>query len=206
MSRRGDKTLERGFTLIELLTALGIFLLVCGAAFTLLGSSQQQYQTESQLLTSFQERDSGWTRSCETSTTPVIHPRPTTTAISISLPVRLLPGVPPLTPRLLARSGPLAPSRAISDMIVETNPNPQDPSSNVQWIRYKLQTDHAHCAALLTSLVCRVTILPLILCEAHGLRWAPVHSIMMANNLARPVAKGLTGKPNGRFPHYKRES
>jgi len=35
-----QKRSKRGFTLIELLTALGIFLLVCGAAFTLLGSSQ----------------------------------------------------------------------------------------------------------------------------------------------------------------------
>src|SRR5438477_12286119 len=46
---------QEGFTLIELLVALGIFLLVCGAAFTLLGSSQQRYRTESQVLTSFQE-------------------------------------------------------------------------------------------------------------------------------------------------------
>src|ERR1700757_2364442 len=46
---------HRGFTLIELLVALGIFLLVAGAAFTLLGSSQRRYQTESQVLTSFQE-------------------------------------------------------------------------------------------------------------------------------------------------------
>src|SRR5438045_8486786 len=44
-----------GFTLIELITALGIFFLVCAAAFTLLASSQQRYQTESQVLNSFQE-------------------------------------------------------------------------------------------------------------------------------------------------------
>src|SRR6266704_3633068 len=46
---------QRGFTLIELLVSLGIFLLVIGAAFTLLGSSQNRYQTESQVLNSFQE-------------------------------------------------------------------------------------------------------------------------------------------------------
>ncbi len=44
-----------GFTLIELLVALGIFLLITGAAFTLLGTSQKHYLTESQVLTSFQE-------------------------------------------------------------------------------------------------------------------------------------------------------
>ena len=55
MSRIRTKTEQRGFTLIELLTALGIFLLVCGAAFTLLGTSQQRYQTDAQVLNSFQE-------------------------------------------------------------------------------------------------------------------------------------------------------
>src|SRR5258707_7550848 len=55
MSRISTRTRQRGFTLIELLTAMGIFLIVCGAAFTLLGSSQQRYKTESQVLTSFQE-------------------------------------------------------------------------------------------------------------------------------------------------------
>ena len=46
---------QPGFTLVELLVSLGIFLLVIGAAFTLLGSSQNRYQAESQVLTSFQE-------------------------------------------------------------------------------------------------------------------------------------------------------
>jgi len=42
MKRRRGKRQQAGFTLIELLTALGIFLIVCGAAFSLLGSSQQR--------------------------------------------------------------------------------------------------------------------------------------------------------------------
>src|SRR5258705_13400020 len=46
---------HRGFTLVELLVALGIFLVITGAAFTLLGTSQKRYQSESQVLTSFQE-------------------------------------------------------------------------------------------------------------------------------------------------------
>ena len=53
-SAASDKR-QPGFTLVELLFSLGIFLLVIGAAFTLLGSSQNRYQTESQVLTSFQE-------------------------------------------------------------------------------------------------------------------------------------------------------
>ncbi len=55
MRRARNKGRQYGFTLIELLVALGIFLVVTGAAFTLLSSSQQRYQTESQVLTSFQE-------------------------------------------------------------------------------------------------------------------------------------------------------
>src|SRR5882724_11121076 len=55
MRRISGGVRQAGFSLIELLVALGIFLLVTGAAFTLLGSSQQRYQTESQVLTSFQE-------------------------------------------------------------------------------------------------------------------------------------------------------
>src|SRR5712691_10507277 len=55
MSRTLDGTAQVGFTLIELLTALGIFLLICAAAFTLLSSSQQRFRTESQVLNSFQE-------------------------------------------------------------------------------------------------------------------------------------------------------
>ena len=55
MTRRRGGRSERGFTLIEMLAALGIFLVVSGAAFTLLTSSQQRYQTESQVLNSFQE-------------------------------------------------------------------------------------------------------------------------------------------------------
>src|SRR5437667_802520 len=55
MNLASNHKCQGGFTLIELLVALGIFLLVTGAAFTLLGSSQTRYQTESQVLTSFQE-------------------------------------------------------------------------------------------------------------------------------------------------------
>src|SRR5271170_8312340 len=45
----------RGFTLLEMLVSMGIFMLICGSAFTLLGVSQQRYQSESQVLNSFEE-------------------------------------------------------------------------------------------------------------------------------------------------------
>ncbi len=46
---------ERGFSLIEMMIAAVIFILLCGAAFALLSVAQQRYQTESQVLNSFQE-------------------------------------------------------------------------------------------------------------------------------------------------------
>jgi prepilin-type N-terminal cleavage/methylation domain-containing protein len=144
MSGIRAKTQQRGFTLIELLTALGIFLLVCGAAFTLLASSQQRYQTESQVLTSFQEarlaldqivrdvNDSGY-------------PPPTyTDGVSTdfaSTPFAWSPNYVTFTPCAI---GSTCSTPADFDLIVETTPNRQDPNCapnpcKVQWIRYQLQ-------------------------------------------------------------------
>jgi prepilin-type N-terminal cleavage/methylation domain-containing protein len=44
-----------GFTLIELLLAMAVFLVICGAMFSLLQLSQQRYSSETQLSGSFQE-------------------------------------------------------------------------------------------------------------------------------------------------------
>ena len=46
---------QRGFTLAELLVSSVVFLLMAGAAFSLLGTSSQRFKTDSQVLTSFQE-------------------------------------------------------------------------------------------------------------------------------------------------------
>ena len=138
MSRIRTKTRQRGFTLIELLTALGIFLLICGAAFTLLASSQQRYQTESQVLTSFQEarlaldqiirdvNDSGYPPPTYSDGVP---------AHSASSPFAWYPGYPTSPPCSI---GGTCVTPADFDLIVETNPNRQT-SNTVQWIRYKLQ-------------------------------------------------------------------
>src|SRR5271163_2294748 len=55
MKRARQKRSERGFSLIEMMIAAVICILLCGAAFTLLSLAQQRYQTESQVLNSFQE-------------------------------------------------------------------------------------------------------------------------------------------------------
>ncbi len=152
-----DKKHQRGFTLIELLTALGIFLLITGAAFTLLSSSQQRYQTESQVLTSFQEarlgldqmvrdvNDAGFPSQAFNSglaSSYAITPFAWSTGAGYST-------NPPPNPCQLGTagggtcftaSGDTAPGDF--DIIIETNPNPEDPTCApncpVQWIRYQL--------------------------------------------------------------------
>jgi prepilin-type N-terminal cleavage/methylation domain-containing protein len=49
------KRSQSGFSLLELLISVGIFVLISGAAFGLLNSAQKRYQTEGQMLSSFQE-------------------------------------------------------------------------------------------------------------------------------------------------------
>jgi len=55
MKNTSQKRSEQGFSLIEMMIAALIFILLCGAAFALLSVAQQRYQTESQVLNSFQE-------------------------------------------------------------------------------------------------------------------------------------------------------
>ena len=50
-----NQKLQTGFTLLELMVSVSIFIVISGAIFGLLGSSQKQFRTESQLLGSFQE-------------------------------------------------------------------------------------------------------------------------------------------------------
>jgi type II secretory pathway pseudopilin PulG len=55
MKRAPNNGTEQGFSLIEMMIAAVIFILLCSAAFALLSLAQQRYQTESQVLNSFQE-------------------------------------------------------------------------------------------------------------------------------------------------------
>jgi prepilin-type N-terminal cleavage/methylation domain-containing protein len=139
MKRVPKNMCQRGFTLIELLVALGIFLLVTGAAFTLLGTSQQRYQTESQVLTSFQEarlgldqivrdvNDAGFPPPTFSDGVPAhFASSPFAWSPGYTVPSDCTIGVSCITP-------------GDFDVIIETNPNPQD-GNQVQWIRYKLDT------------------------------------------------------------------
>jgi prepilin-type N-terminal cleavage/methylation domain-containing protein len=143
---------QRGFTLVELLVALGIFLVITGAAFTLLGTSQKHYQTESQVLTSFQEARLGLDQIVR-DVNDAGFPPPTffvsgAPQNSARWPFAWSQGSGyPNTSCQIATGGGGNCTTAIAgdtapgdfDLIIETNPNPQDPTSTVSWIRYQLQ-------------------------------------------------------------------
>jgi len=139
MSPASRNSPQFGFTLIELITALGIFLLVCAAAFTLLASSQQRYQTEAQVLNSFQEarlaldqivrdvNDAGYPPPTYAGTDPTkFASTPFAWSPNYTVPTTCTIDGSCITP-------------GDFDIIIETNPRPQDPTSQVQWIRYQLQ-------------------------------------------------------------------
>ena len=138
-----------GFTLIELLVALGIFLVITGAAFTLLSTSQHRYQTESLVLTSFQEARLGLDQMVRDINDAGFPPPafagidPTKFAIT---PFGWSTGAGysgTLCQIGTAGGGTCTTASATNspgdfDLIIETNPNIQDPTSRVQWIRYQL--------------------------------------------------------------------
>jgi prepilin-type N-terminal cleavage/methylation domain-containing protein len=138
MMGASSKSPQSGFTLIELLAALGIFLLICGAAFTLLASSQQHSRTETQVLTSFQEARLGLDQIVR-DVNDAGYPPPTFVDASLpeystSSPFAWSPGYTIPSPCTIGGSC-ITPGDF--DLIIETNP--QDPGSQVQWIRYQLQ-------------------------------------------------------------------
>jgi type II secretory pathway pseudopilin PulG len=129
------KTDSSGFTLLEMLLSAVVFLLVAGAAFGLLGTAQKRYQTDSQVLTSFQEgrlgldqivrdiNDSGYPSQNQFSVLPAAN------LYAVS-PVAWNPGYPagPCT------LGVTCVTPGDFDLIVETKFD----NTGVQWIRYQL--------------------------------------------------------------------
>jgi prepilin-type N-terminal cleavage/methylation domain-containing protein len=154
MKARRQKAGQGGFSLIEMMIAAVIFVLLCGAAFALLSVAQQRYQTESQILNSFQEarfglddmvRDvngSGFPTPSEFTFNPTGPPA----NYYASTPVAWSQSAGyPATPCQIATggggncvssSGPgITPGDF--DVIIERDPNPSQ-NLGVQWIRYQL--------------------------------------------------------------------
>jgi prepilin-type N-terminal cleavage/methylation domain-containing protein len=156
MTRVRVNSRQSGFSLVELLMALGVFLVVCGAAFSLLYSSQQRYKSESQMLNSFQEARLGLDQIIR-DVNDAGFPPPSFLAAPGGNPLIYVASSPfawsqgagyPNNPcqigtagggNCFTASGDSAPGDF--DLIIETTPNPQDPTCApcpAQWIRYQL--------------------------------------------------------------------
>lgn len=147
MKPRRSGSQERGFTLIEMLASLGIFLLVSGAAFTLLTSSQQRYKTESEVLTSFQEARLGLDQMVRDINDAGFPPPTFANADPAKVTTAPFGWSPNYTIPAPCQIGTGGGGTCITptdfDIIIETEPNPNDlacaPNCSVEWIRYQLQ-------------------------------------------------------------------
>jgi prepilin-type N-terminal cleavage/methylation domain-containing protein len=140
--RAKSKVAQSGFTLVELLVALGIFLLISGAAFALLRSSQQHYRTESQVLTSFQEARLALDQIVR-DVNDAGYPPPTYKVTNYNLfassPFAWKPGYANSPCQIGTGGGGTCVTPGDIDLIVETEPDPLSCGGGVQWIRYQLQ-------------------------------------------------------------------
>jgi prepilin-type N-terminal cleavage/methylation domain-containing protein len=133
--KRAKRRSQQGFSLIELMVSSAAFLVVAGTVLSLLVTAQKRYQTDSQILTSFQEarlgidqivrdiNDSGYPPQNQFTVLPAAN------LYAVS-PIAWSPGYP---------AGPCAlgvscASPGDFDVIVET----QFDNTGVQWIRYQL--------------------------------------------------------------------
>lgn len=141
MKASGFRWNADGFSLIELLTAMTIFLVICAIAFGLLTTAMKRYQTDSQVLTTFQEARFGLdqiVRDIDDSGYPpqnqfqVLPTNPYEYAVT---PVAWAPSYPG-TP---CQIGVNCSTPGDFDVILETKVNPASSDPHLQWIRYQLQ-------------------------------------------------------------------
>jgi prepilin-type N-terminal cleavage/methylation domain-containing protein len=147
MKRAHHSRGEQGFSLIEMMIAAVIFILLCGAAFALLSVAQQRYQTESQVLNSFQEarfgldeivRDvngSGYPPLSQFSITPTLPPA---NAYAIT-PIAWSTGYPNSPCQIGTAGGGTCNTPGDFDVIIERDVDPWR-HDGVEWTRYQLQT------------------------------------------------------------------
>lgn len=150
-ARIAIKSKQLGFTLIETMVALAVFVVICGAIFKLLNSSQQRYHTESQVLDSLQDArlgmdqivrdasDAGYPPYINFANAPLpLGCVPTAPCSAyVNSPIAWSPGYLALNPcQIGTAGGGTCATPSDFDVIFEEEP---DNNGNVQWIRYALQ-------------------------------------------------------------------
>ena len=135
----------KGLSLIELMASMAILIIVCGAIFTLLNTSQRRYQSSSQVLDSFQDarlaldqiirdaNDSGYPPLSNFSTVPSGCTLGIPCATYADSPIAWDPSYTTLAPCTI--SGTCVTPTGF-DVIFEENPN--GTYNNIRWIRYQL--------------------------------------------------------------------
>jgi prepilin-type N-terminal cleavage/methylation domain-containing protein len=134
MIHEHPRTPQSGFSLLELLVAASMFLVVAGTAFALLGAAQRRYQTDSQILASFQEARLGLDQIVR-DVNDSGYPPPN--HFSILPPVNFYAATPfAASPSSACLIGSCTSPQEF-DLIVETDINPEA-SDGVEWVRYQL--------------------------------------------------------------------
>jgi len=139
---RASARAGRGFTLVEMLVSMTIFTLICGSAFTLLGVSQKRYQSESQVLNSFQEARLGLDQMVR-DISDAGYPPPNqfenlpNYSLYADTPVAWSPNYAS-GPQIDCAIGVSCSTPSPDGMFLETNPTPLVPNSPVMFIRYKI--------------------------------------------------------------------
>jgi prepilin-type N-terminal cleavage/methylation domain-containing protein len=135
MSRPRTVCTPAGFTLLELLVAASMFLVVAGTAFALLGAAQRRYQTDAQILSSFQEARLGLDQIVRDVNDSGYPPRNHFS----SLPSATYYAATPFaaSPNVACFLETSCTSPGDFDLIIETDINPETPDG-VEWIRYQL--------------------------------------------------------------------
>lgn len=131
---------QSGFTLLEMMVSVAIFIAISGAIFSLLGTSQKNYRTESQVLASFQEARLGMDQIVRDANVagypPQSHFSGVVAANQYTLgPIAWNPGYPALAPCLIGTAGGgtcITPNDF--DVIFEGDVD----GTGVKWIRYQL--------------------------------------------------------------------
>jgi type II secretory pathway pseudopilin PulG len=131
---------------MELMVSVAIFILICGAIFELMGTTQNRFRTESQVLSAFEEARLGLDQIVRDINDSGYPPQnhfsgaagaPPVTAYAVS-PIAWMPNYLPApgTPcQIGTAGGGTCVSPGDFDLIVEGNVD----GTGVQWIRYQLQ-------------------------------------------------------------------
>jgi type II secretory pathway pseudopilin PulG len=132
---------QGGFTLIELMVSVAIFMLICGAIFELMGTTQKRFRTESQVLGAFEEARLGLDQIVRDVNDAGYPPQnhfsgAAAATVYAASPIAWSPNYAPATPcQIGTAGGGTCASPGDFDLIVEGDVD----GSGVQWIRYQLQ-------------------------------------------------------------------